>query len=207
MWEDSRGVAWRGVAWRRVASRGVAHQPRRATLAFRQFQRYMKNYCTVKLNSDHASEIAIFSLVHLFRNNRWVRVRVHHKSGVDTYSSLNNNTTTFFLTTTTQIHTMSDNASRIERHKLNSEITDQRVIHRSIESDLGSRRRRIEVVTTWLHERSLGSGAHGQVLLQRESESGQLRAVKVIARNQLGALGVRELKALIDVQDVCMALE
>lgn len=98
---------------------------------------------------------------------------------------------------------MSLNSSRLDRYKLVSELTDNSVTHRTIQSDLSTGRRRTEVLTTWVHERKLGAGAFGEVSLQREKVSGQLRAVKVISQHQLR---VHEMDALIDLQDVRMAL-
>lgn len=95
---------------------------------------------------------------------------------------------------------MSSNSSRLDRYKLRSEFTENSVTHRTIESNLGTRQRRIKVLTTWVHERKLGSGAFGEVWLQREKISGNLRAVKAISKTQLRT---HELDALIDLQDVC----
>lgn len=100
---------------------------------------------------------------------------------------------------------MSSNTGRLDRYKLDSEFTEDEnsVTHRTIRSDLDTRRRRIEVLTTWVHERKLGAGAFGEVSLQREKVSGKLRAVKAIAKSQLRT---HEMEALIDLQDVCMTL-
>lgn len=98
---------------------------------------------------------------------------------------------------------MSSNTARLDRYKLHSELTDNSVTHRTIQSDMVTGSRRIEVLTTWVHERKLGAGAFGEVSLQREKVSGQLRTVKVIAQHQLR---VHEMDALIDLQDVCMVL-
>lgn len=96
---------------------------------------------------------------------------------------------------------MSSNTTRLDRYKLDTEFADNSVTHRTIQSDLVKGRRRIEVLTTWVHERKLGAGAYGEVSLQREKYSGQLRAVKAISKTQLRT---HEMDALIDLQDVCM---
>lgn len=96
---------------------------------------------------------------------------------------------------------MPPNSGHLDRYKLRSEFGEGSVTHRTIQSDLITRRRRIEIVSTWIHDRKLGAGAFGEVSLQREKESGQLRAVKVIAKTQLQT---NEMQTLIDLQDVRM---
>lgn len=94
---------------------------------------------------------------------------------------------------------MASHNTIVNRYQLESEFGDNTVTHRTFRSDLGARQRRIEVRTTWISERSLGSGAFGEVWLQRETGSGDLRAVKVIGKAQLKT---RELEALIELRDV-----
>lgn len=91
------------------------------------------------------------------------------------------------------------NSVHLDRYKLNTEFTEGSVTHRTIKSDLQRRQRRIEVLSTWVHDRKLGAGAFGEVSLQREKGSNELRAVKVIAKTQLRT---HEVGALIDLQDV-----
>lgn len=98
---------------------------------------------------------------------------------------------------------MTSNTARLDRYKLQSELTDDGVTHCTIQSDLGTGSRRIEVRTTWRQERRLGAGGFGEVFLQRETGSGELRAVKEITRK---LVNVREMDALIDLQDVRMTL-
>lgn len=95
---------------------------------------------------------------------------------------------------------MSSNTSRLDRYKLNTEFAENTVTHRTIQSNSNMRQRRIEVLTTWVRERKLGAGAFGEVWLQKEKTSGNLRAVKAIARRDLRT---QEVDALIDLQDVC----
>ncbi|KAL0635172.1 hypothetical protein Q9L58_005897 [Maublancomyces gigas] len=90
------------------------------------------------------------------------------------------------------------NTHRLDRYKLNSEFSADSVTHRTIQSDLVTGSRRTEVLTTWVDERKLGAGAFGQVFLQRETVSGQLRAVKVIAQH---LVKMNEMDVLIDLQD------
>lgn len=98
---------------------------------------------------------------------------------------------------------MFSNYARLDRYKLQSELTDNSVTHRTIQSNLGNGCRRIEVFTTWVYERKLGAGAFGEVLLQRETVTGQLRAVKVIPQQKVR---LQEMEALIDLQDVRVPL-
>lgn len=95
---------------------------------------------------------------------------------------------------------MSSTTTRLNRYRLDTEFSDNSVTHRIIQSDLVKGRRRFEVLTTWVHERKLGAGAYGEVSLQREKSSGELRAVKAISKTQLRR---HEMDALIDLQDVC----
>lgn len=90
---------------------------------------------------------------------------------------------------------------RRERYKLVSEFSTNSVTHRTVKSDLRSRQRRIEVRTTWATQRVLGAGAFGEVRLEREQGTGELRAVKAIAKMQVNT---HEVEALIDLQDVCI---
>lgn len=98
---------------------------------------------------------------------------------------------------------MSNNLARLDRYKLDSIFTDTNVTHRMIKSDILTGSRRIEVLTTWVQERELGAGSFGEVSLQRELVSGELRAVKSIDKRRWR---VHEMDALIDLQDVRMML-
>lgn len=86
-----------------------------------------------------------------------------------------------------------------DRYKLASEFGFNTVTHRSFKSDLRSRQRRIEVLTTWTKERILGAGAFGEVRLEREQGTGELRAVKAIPKRQVN---IHEVETLIDLRDV-----
>lgn len=57
----------------------------------------------------------------------------------------------------------------------------------------------IPVFNTWRTDEMLGAGAFGVVWRQKETTSGQLRAVKTISKLQLN---VRELEALVELQEV-----
>lgn len=98
---------------------------------------------------------------------------------------------------------MSDIPGHLARYKLDSEFTDNGVTHRTITSNIITGHRRIEVQKTWVGERKLGVGSFGEVFLQRETSSGQLRAVKVVL-NQLKKMKLNELNALVMLQDVCV---
>lgn len=99
--------------------------------------------------------------------------------------------------------TMSSSTARLDRYRLESKITENSVTHRTIQSDLDTRRRRIQILTTWTHQKKLGAGAFGEVTLQREVVSGKLRAVKAISKSQLRT---HEMEALIELQDVWIPL-
>lgn len=99
--------------------------------------------------------------------------------------------------------TMSSNRDLLDRYKLESQITGDSVTHRTFQSDLQAHRRRIQVLTTWEHQGMLGEGAFGVVSLQRETVTGELRAVKAVAKQELRK---HEMELLIDLQDVCILL-
>lgn len=94
---------------------------------------------------------------------------------------------------------MTSTPPRRERYKLVSEFGPGSVTHQTFKSDLRSRQRRIEVRTTWATQRILGAGAFGTVRLEREQATGELRAVKAIAKMQVNT---QEVEALIELQDV-----
>lgn len=58
---------------------------------------------------------------------------------------------------------------------------------------------KIPVFDTWRTDERLGAGAFEVVWRQKEITTGQLRAVKTISKLQLN---VRELEALVELQDV-----
>lgn len=88
-----------------------------------------------------------------------------------------------------------------DRYKLASEFSSNTVTHRTFKSDLRSRQRRIEVLTTWTTQRILGAGAFGEVRLECELRSRELRAVKAIPKRQVNT---HEVETLIDLRDVCI---
>lgn len=94
---------------------------------------------------------------------------------------------------------MASTPHRRDRFKLPSEFGENLVTHRTFKSDLRSQQRQIEVCTTWVTERTLGVGSFGEVRLQREQGTGELRAVKAIAKMRVNT---HEVEALIDLQDV-----
>lgn len=98
-------------------------------------------------------------------------------------------------------HIMSSAPPRRDRYKLESAFGDNTVTHRTFKSDLRSHQRRIEVRTTWTKQRVLGAGSFGEVRLERQEGTGELRAVKAIARMQVNT---HEVEALIELQDVCI---
>lgn len=104
--------------------------------------------------------------------------------------------------TNTNSHTsliMSSSPVHRNRYKLESEFGENVVTHRTFKTDLRTRQRRIEVRTTWTRERILGAGAFGEVRLESEHATGELRAVKAISKTQVN---ISEVEALIELQDV-----
>lgn len=89
-------------------------------------------------------------------------------------------------------------SENLHRYKLNTSIYDYgyTIVHTFFAPDPypGTQH-----VATWRTEAKLGVGAFGEVWRQREVGSGQLRAVKTIAKRDFN---VRELEALVELQDV-----
>lgn len=54
--------------------------------------------------------------------------------------------------------------------------------------------------TVWGSDKVLGSGTFGTVWLQKEKQTGTLRAVKIISKSQSDT---QELKTLVNLHDVC----
>lgn len=95
-------------------------------------------------------------------------------------------------------------ATRLNRHKLRTEFHEDTVTHTTFESDLATRRRRVEVKTTWKREMELGAGGFGEVWREKE-ENGELRAVKILPRVLLNTQKIdytRELETLVELKDV-----
>lgn len=59
-----------------------------------------------------------------------------------------------------------------------------------------------EVEERWVHKRSIGKGAFGEVSLQEEQGGGELRAVKRLAQVSQGVDFSRELVSLASLIDV-----
>lgn len=79
---------------------------------------------------------------------------------------------------------MTSQISKVDQYKLDSQFINGAVVHSN---------------TTWNREHKLGTGGFGTVWRERDQRTGRLRAVKVVAKINLN---VRELEALIELQDV-----
>lgn len=94
---------------------------------------------------------------------------------------------------------MSIAISKLDHFKLQTEFGDGWVINSTFDWELSTKRERF---STWSRQRLLGTGAFGSVYLEKESDGGQLRAVKMIRRNVAATMGfTREILALISVAD------
>lgn len=92
---------------------------------------------------------------------------------------------------------------RLERYKLATVFDgDDTIIHTILKSNLQANLRQVKVTTTWRRDKVLGAGAFGEVWLQVEERSGNLRAVKTIPTRQVNS---RELESLVELQDVCFS--
>lgn len=100
------------------------------------------------------------------------------------------------------VRTMPSNpgTEKVNQYKLDSVFYGETVFHTKYllagQPIIGPR-------TAWRREKKLGAGASGVVWREKEFQSGQLRAVKVISKQHLI---VRELEALVELQDVSLHL-
>lgn len=83
--------------------------------------------------------------------------------------------------------------AKLDMYKVNATFRGDTVTH----TTGGSRIAALE--TAWKRMGIVGAGGYGVVWREKEEESSQLRAVKVIPRN---GVNIREVKALVEVQDV-----
>lgn len=87
----------------------------------------------------------------------------------------------------------------LSRHKLTAFFSGKRVTHVTVKTNLEAKQRRVQVQTVWETEDRLGSGPFGVVWRQR-ANTGLVRAVKVMSKEQLN---IQEVEALVELQDVC----
>lgn len=78
---------------------------------------------------------------------------------------------------------MASQMTKLNMFKLDSQFFNGVVVHR----------------TSWEREHKLGTGGFGTVYRERNQQTGRFRAVKILSKIQLN---VRELEALIELQDV-----
>lgn len=91
--------------------------------------------------------------------------------------------------------------AKLNKYKLETEFHDKYVVSPAYEWNLSERRP--SGFWKWKQEKILGSGAFGTVHLKKEQNEGQLRAVKIIRRHDVGGTGfTQELLALITLMDV-----
>lgn len=89
---------------------------------------------------------------------------------------------------------------KLDNYKLETEFCDGYVVHTTYEWELAARRPKESV---WKQIKKIGAGAFGGVWLEKERESGQLRAVKMLPRDSLPkASFTQELLALVKLKDV-----
>lgn len=90
--------------------------------------------------------------------------------------------------------------SKIDQYKLDAKFSAGTITHTKRLQD----GQRIDTPgTTWTREKKLGAGGFGTVWRERHAPTGELRAVKVLSKLQLN---VREVEALVDLQDVNLPL-
>lgn len=91
--------------------------------------------------------------------------------------------------------------AKFARYKLNTVFDGDIVIHTTTKPDLRTGRRNVEITTRWRRGNKIASGGYGAVWREKDEESGELRAVKIVLKQKLNH---RELDALAEVQDVSL---
>lgn len=86
--------------------------------------------------------------------------------------------------------------SKIAQYKLDTEFCGDTITHTSRLQDGQPIR---TPGTTWTREKKLGAGGFRTVWRERRALTGELRAVKILAKLQLN---IREVEAMADLQDV-----
>lgn len=91
--------------------------------------------------------------------------------------------------------------AKFARYNLNTIFDGDTVVHTTFKSDLRTRQRKVEITTRWKRGTEIGSGGFAVVWREKDEESGELRAVKIIPKPKINH---RELDALVEVQDVSL---
>lgn len=94
---------------------------------------------------------------------------------------------------------MSVPISKLDKFKLETTFGDGYVVNTTYDWTLSTLHRRL---STWKQEKMLGKAGFGDVWLQKEAETGKLRAVKELRKDTAMVMGfTQELLALIALGD------
>lgn len=94
---------------------------------------------------------------------------------------------------------MSVPISKLDKFKLETTFGDGYVVNTTYDWTLSTLHRRL---STWKQEKMLGKGGFGDVWLQKEAETGKLRAVKELRKDTTMVMGfTQELLTLIGLGD------
>lgn len=95
---------------------------------------------------------------------------------------------------------MASHIPKLDHYKLETEFHDNYVVHTTYEWELSAKRP--QESSAWVGQKKIGSGGFGSVWLEKEKETGQLRAVKRLGRGTLESMNFsQELLALIRLKD------
>ncbi len=94
---------------------------------------------------------------------------------------------------------MTPRSDLLDHYKLNADQIGDSVIHCSYKSDRAHGIRKIKLEERWDNVRPIGGGSFGEVWQQKQSDSNEQRAVKILRKHQMKSWGIdyeREIEAL-----------
>ena len=94
---------------------------------------------------------------------------------------------------------MAPKSDLLDHYKLDADQIGDSVIHYSYRSDRARGLRKVKVEERWDNVRPIGHGSFGEVWQQKQSDSNEQRAIKVLRKHQMKSWGIdyeREIEAL-----------
>ena len=94
---------------------------------------------------------------------------------------------------------MAPRSDLLDHYKLDAHQIGDSVIHYSYRSDRARGLRKIRLEERWDNVRPIGYGSFGEVWQQKQSDSNEQRAVKILRKHQMKSWGInyeREIEAL-----------
>lgn len=88
---------------------------------------------------------------------------------------------------------MASKTTNLDRYKLDAVLHNYTVVQKSSLAGVKD--------MTWSRIRVIGTGSFGSVWLEKEDESGQLRAVKIVSKSQFN---ISEIEIMVAMKDVSL---